>query len=450
MHADTVAVSIKGSFPANFFPKKVSVHVIPVLSYAGKTKELEPYALIGEAVEAEGKKIEYAKGGSFNYNQEIPYEEGMENLKLELKAAGSFKTKEKEFENAVIGDGTIVTPYLVKSDDKAILGKDAFVKVIPRSFEADIHFAIQSAQVRGGELRDQDIKDLVKFIKEGKEKGFAFKGVDIQAYASPDGELDKNEGLATDRANAAKRYVAGVFKKYGIDVEVNTVGKGEDWDGFKKATQSSTIEDKDLIIKVLQMTADLDKREQEIKNMAKTYLELADDILPQLRRAQIVIRADEQARTDEEIKKLADSAPDSLSVEELLYAATLTDDAAAKLKIYETTARVYPADWRGPNNAGFIQYAQGKAGDAKANFTKAEGLSKGNAVVSNNLAILARQSGDRVKAEELLTAAAGAGPAVNYNQGIIDIQNADYAGAASKLGADNYNGALAKLLSGGS
>ena len=458
LHGDSVAMSVTGKIPPEYFHKKAIVEVTPVLKTKGTNpeviQEFETLTLVGEAATGEGQKITAASGGSFKYEDKIAFKEAMTYASLEAKIVGVYKGAKKEFGYYPVGDGTIITPKLVMADEKPILGNDKFVKVIPKNIDAQINYLINSSQVRSTEYNDEDYKAFREFLKEGSTKGWAFKGVKVAAYASPDGEISKNDNLANERAESAKKALDTYFKKNKIDAAkgdgfYTLEGKGEDWEGFKTKMQASDIKDKELILRVLQMTSDLDKREQEIKNLAATYTEVAEKVLPELRRSAFTVMAEEQSRTDEEISKLVKSSPDSLSVEEILYAATLVDDLNDKLSIYNSAKKVYPNDWRGHNNAGYIMLLQNKANEAKTEFEAALNAENGNKIASNNLAICHKLSGDVSKAKELYTAASGAGKEVNYNMGIIDIMEGNYSNAVTKMsGMNSFNAALAQLLNG--
>ena len=458
LHGDSVAMSVTGKIPPEYFHKKAIVEVTPVLKTKGTNpeviQEFETLTLVGEAATGEGQKITAASGGSFKYEDKIAFKEAMTYASLEVKIVGVYKGAKKEFGYYPVGDGTIITPKLVMADEKPILGNDKFVKVIPKNIDAQINYLINSSQVRSTEYNDEDYKAFREFLKEGSTKGWAFKGVKVAAYASPDGEISKNDNLANERAESAKKALDTYFKKNKIDAAkgdgfYTLEGKGEDWEGFKTKMQASDIKDKELILRVLQMTSDLDKREQEIKNLAATYTEVAEKVLPELRRSAFTVMAEEQSRTDEEISRLVKSSPDSLSVEEILYAATLVDDLNDKLSIYNSAKKVYPNDWRGHNNAGYIMLLQNKANEAKTEFEAALNAENGNKIASNNLAICHKLSGDVSKAKELYTAASGAGKEVNYNMGIIDIMEGNYSNAVTKMsGMNSFNAALAQLLNG--
>jgi uncharacterized protein YajQ (UPF0234 family) len=460
MHGDSVTVNISGTYPAKVFPKKATVTTTPVIKYNGGEKALKQVILVGEKVTEAPKgstAISNSKGGSFSYTDKVAYTPEMKVATLEIRAGGAVKKKTKELPAKKVADGTIITPLLVKADDKAIIGKDDFKKVLPHTETAQIFFVINQSQVRGSEMNSAEMKALKSYIASSiTNPNIAFKNMNISAYASPDGELTLNANLAENRAKETRKAMTAVFKDKKMKVEAaqkdefyNIVTTAEDWDGFKKAMEASSIADKDLILRVLTMYPDGETREKEIKNLAKTYTEVADKILPKLRRSVMTLNVDVNSRTDEQITKLATSAPDSLSVEEILYAATLTQDLNTKLDIYKKAETKYGSDWRTSNNVGMIYLMQNKLNDAEAQFKKADGLSANNPVVKNNLGIVARWKGDRKAAMEMYKSASAAGPDVNYNMGIIEIQNGNYAAAVANFGSTNsFNAALAKLLNG--
>jgi tetratricopeptide (TPR) repeat protein len=457
MHGDSVGVSITGTYPEKLFPKKAIVTVTPVIKYTGGEKALKQVVLVGESAEGKGTKIGYEKGGSFSYTSDkVAYMPEMKSATLELRVVGAVKSKTKDVPTKKVADGTIVTPLLVKNDDKPSMAKDNFQKTIPRSITGNIFFLMNQSNVRPTEMNGTDVKALKQFIIDGMAKEYVFNGVNISAYASPDGELTKNANLAEDRAKAAIKtmmdigkdkkikWVAGADEKF-----YNKQVTAEDWDGFKTAMEASSVADKDLILRVLTMYPDGEKRESEIKNLSKTFVEIADKILPKLRRAVITINADEKSRTDEQITALVSSDPSKLSVEELLYAATLTTDLNAKLDCYKKAESQYGTDWRTSNNVGYILILQNKLNDAEAAFKKADAASPNNATVKNNLGICARWKGDRKAAMELFSASSA--PEASYNKGIVEIQNGNYGAAVSSMGSNNtFNSALAKLLNGNS
>jgi len=464
MHGDSLGIKITGTYPAKIFPKKATVTVTPVIKYNGGEKALKPVVLVGDKSEAKGQKISNEKGGSFSYTSDkVAYMPEMKVATLELRAQGAVKTKTKDLPAKKVADGTVVTPLLVRNDEKPIMAKDNFTKTVPRSITGSIYFLISQSQVRSTEMSRPDMKAFSEFIANGLQKNYAFKGMNVSAYASPDGELDKNANLAEDRAketikklmelsktNISKDKKVKLSLKAGEAKEFyNTVTTAEDWDGFKKAMEASSIKDKDLILRVLTMYSDAPTREKEIKNLAKTWSELADKILPKLRRSVITLNADENSRTDAQITAALTAAPDSLSIEEMLYGATLTQDLNTKLSIYKKAEAKYASDWRTSNNVGYIYIMQNKLADAEAEFKKADALSANNPIIKNNLGICARWKGDRKAAMDLYKSATSAGSEATYNMGVIEIQNGNYGAAVSDFGSNNtFNAALAKLLNG--
>lgn len=454
MHGDTIAITFSGSFPEKYFNKKVSATITPVLVYGENSESFDALSLKGEVSEAEGTVIKYESGGSFSHAAKIPYKDGMEVATVELRVTGEYKGKTKDLDPRKVGDGTIITPKLVMSSDKAIAATDKFVKFTLQDNNVDIHYLVSNATVRGSEMGDSDIKELkAKFKGWNEDVKMEFSSLSISAYASPEGELSKNENLANERAASAAKAIESILKRAKIELPetgfTTAVGKGEDWSGFKTMMQASDITDKELIIRVLETYKDGETREKEIKNLAATYTQVQKKVLPELRRSQCNLVMKHHNLTDDEIKALVDTKIDSLDVEQMLYAATLYNDVAKKESIYKSVSSIHSGDWRGPNNVGFIYVSQNKLADAKAEFTKANGLSANNPIIQNNLGVIERLNGNLSGAMEFYNNASGAGKEVAQNKGIINIIQGDYASASSNYsGVNSFNAALAQLLNG--
>jgi hypothetical protein len=455
LHGDSVMVTITGNFPPKYFKKKVTLNVVPTLKYEGGEVAMKNLALQGEAAQGNAQIIKYTDGGKFTYTDKIAYSPSMKKSELELRATAMYKKKKKDFPAVKIADATITTPLLVQNNEKAMLGKDKFTKTVPAIYNADIHFVISQSDIRSSELKKDDMKGLLAFLKKGVSKNYIFNTIDVSAYASPDGEQDKNANLAQDRGDATAKYLSGELKKLKVDSLnkrqnfYNKTSVAEDWEGFKALMEASKIDDKDMILRILSTYSNLDEREQEIKNISKTYTEIAEDILPQLRKSKIQVNAEELSRTDEQITALAASAPDSLSNEELLYAATLTNDLNTKLSIYQSASRVYANDWRGPNNTGYVYLMQNKLNEAEGEFDKARKLSEKQDEVFNNLGVVARWKGNRRQAEEYYKMVAAPGEETKNNLAILYIMKGDYANAVANFGSMcSFNASLAKVLAG--
>jgi tetratricopeptide (TPR) repeat protein len=459
MHGDSVGFTVTGKYPAKVFAKKATVTLTPVVKYAGGEKTLKPVILVGEKATDAGQKISYEKGGTFSYTSEkFAYEPAMKVAEVEVRAQGAVKKKTKDFTPVKLGDGTIITPLLVRNDEKGIYAKDAFVKSTPANQTANIYYVVNKSDVRASELKSDEVKNVQEFIKTNlNNPWYEFKDISVSAYASPDGEQSLNANLAEDRAKSGSKAMMNEFKKdknkeqkFGKE-ESNYVTKttAEDWDGFKSLMEGSAIADKDLILRVLTMYTDLDQREKEIKNLSKTYTEVSEKILPKLRRSVLTINVNKKSRTDEQITKLTTTFPDSLSVEEMLYGANLTNDVNTKVAIYTAAEKKYSSDWRTSNNLGVALLMNNKVSEAGEAFKRAEANANGNPILMNNLGIVASKAGDRKKAMEMYDKASGAGNEVSYNKGILNVRDGKYADAVGNFGEyKGFNKALAELLNG--
>jgi hypothetical protein len=462
MHGDTVVANVSGTYNPKYFAKKVTLVITPVLKYTGGEKALKPVEVRGEKVkDGTGKVVVFKDGGSFSYTDKTAYTPEMKNCDLVLKIQGKKGSKTKDFADKKIADGTIITPLLVKNDEKPLVGDHNFKKSYPVTQNTEVFFLVNMADVRSSEIKAESMSATQKFIDDKRvTKRFVFKGANVSAYASPDGELTLNENLAVNRAKNTVKYYSTLAKGKakdknqvlpGADVETfyATTTTAEDWDGFKTQMQGSSIKDKELILRVLEMYPDGVKREQEIKNLSATYKEVAETILPKLRRSVIVWNCEQLSRPDDEISKLAGTYPDSLANDEILYAATLTNDINTKLNIYKNADRLYGAtDWRCSNGIGFANILLNKPADAQTAMDKAKGLNANAPEVNNNLGILVRWSGDRKSAMDFYNKA-GSSAEVGHNKGIVNIRDGKYTDANTNFGAENsFNAALAKVLAG--
>lgn len=451
MHADSVRVKVEVMFPEKGIKKKASAEITPMLG----TTALKTVIVQGEKVSGNGTVIQYKPGGKMVYTDVVAYKPEFENAELMVtgKVFKGGKEKKDKFTATKIADGTITTPYLVSKNFKVIYAKDAFVRTNEKSFVAQVNFEKGKSNVKPAELKDKDVVDFANWLKTAETNPkIAIKAINVTGYASPEGEVGKNDNLSLDRATAAKTAAIELSKKAQStagQLEIyNLSGKGEDFDGFKKELQASSIneDEKNLVIRVLEMHKDPTMRETEMRNMGKTFTELDKDIFPKLRRAELSTVYDLTGFSDEELKAVSVSNPDTLTIEELLFTATLTSDLNEKARLYTIATKNYNTDYRGFNNLGVVNYFQNKVEDAQANFEKANNL-KDNAISKNNLGAIAGLKGDRAKAAKLLAQAKGAGNEVAYNTGIINIQAGKYADAVSSFGAEaSFNKALAQLL----
>jgi len=453
LRGDQVELKIEGKFPPKYFAKKVSMEATPVLTWEGGAAEYDAQGFQGEDAAGNFQVIPFEAGKSFVYEASVPFDAAMEDAaELAVRISGTQGNKSATFDPVVIGAGVITTPLWVQSDDQFIAVPDAYKRVISYTQAATVNYSVNASGVRGSELRDADWQELKTLIKlAASADSVTLTGVNIESYASPEGEITLNEDLASDRAGSAAKAMANELKRSKIatnDAFYNESPKGEDWNGFKSLMKASSIADKDLILRVLEMYSDKNKREEEIRNIAKTYKEIEKDILPELRRSQMAVSYDVEGYTDEELIAMSMESPQMLTADELLFAATLFESVNDKLTVFENAMRVHTTDFRAYNNAGWCLTEMGRNTQAKELFNQALTLGRNKAVL-NNVAAIKRQEGDVDGAMKLLNEANGAGPEVAYNKGIILIQKGDYPSAISNMGrSSTVNVALAKMLNG--
>jgi Flp pilus assembly protein TadD len=454
-HRGKVAMSFKANVPAKMWDKKVVADITPVLVYDGGEAVYPSISVQGESVTGNGQSISYVNGGQINYEtKEIEFNDKMRVSELIVrikftKGDESMEISSKELDLPAIAKGVIATSTLLGDEPAVVvLGKDKFQRVIPEEVSAELIYLVNKADIRSGQLKKEDVKainDYIAAVKAAENKNF--KDVVVSAYASPDGTVDLNTGLAAKREGSAKNYIEKQLKK--AKAEANVVAKNtpEDWEGFKAAMEKSDIQDKDLILRVLSMYTDPDVREKEIKNLSAAYKVIAEEILPPLRRSVITVNAELVGKNDDSIKVLAMENPSALNVEELLYAAKLfADDNAKEAKCFDAAAAQFPNDWRAINNQGVVAYEKGDVAAAKAKFEAAEKIQATN-VVENNLGVIALVEKNYEKAKEYFGKAAGVGPELDENLGVCALLEGDYEKAASYFGAStSCNSALVKIL----
>lgn len=452
MRGGKVEVKISVQYPEKFFNKKAIVTLKPVLQYEGGSAELPTKSLQGESVEANNEVIKYDVGGTVEYSATIDYVPGMLSSKLMMSAVITMKGKDNTLPAVEIAQGVLSSADLVQKESKAIAQKDNFQRVTAESYMADIHYMIQNWNVNPKELQQEDMKKLDEYLSKIKSDArVALKNVAIDAYASPDGAIELNEKVSKGRKGSASSVLTQKTKKAGVKIDdANYTEKAvtEDWDGFKAAVEASSIQDKELILRVLSMYADPVVREKELKNMAATFDVLAKDILPKLRRSEFTLNIEVMGRSDEEILAAVESNIEVLSIEEMLYAASMVSDLEKRLTIYQKAAEKYPSDYRAKNNVGYVLYQQGNIDAAEEAFKASKELND-NDIVNNNLGAVAFKKGNLAQAEELFTASLGAGEVANHNLGTIKIIKGEYEAAVNYFGSScSANAGLARLLQG--
>ena len=426
-----VPATINGKFPEKYFNKKAVVEVTPVLKWNGGEAKGQPATFQGEKVEGNDQTISYKMGGSYTMKTSFDYVPEMAKSELYLEFKATIGKKVVTIPAVKVADGVISTSELVNNtlgNANPALGEDAFQRIIKEKHDANIMFLIQQANIRSSEL-----KTAKEFNKE------------VAAYASPDGGVSLNTTLAENREGNTTKMLSKDLKKAKIDAPIDAKYTAQDWEGFQELVSKSNIQDKELILRVLSMYQDPAQREQEIKNISSVYKTLADEILPQLRRSRLTLNYEIIGKSDEEIAKLASSNPSELNVEELLYAATLTNDPAKQEAIYTQATKQFPNDYRAFNNLGKLAYQAGNVDKAESYFKKAASVNA-SPEVNMNLGLISLIKGDKAAAETYFGKAAGT-KELGESMGNLYIAQGQYERAVNSFGDSKTNSAaLAQIL----
>ena len=447
--AGKVPVTINGKFPEKYMKKNAIVEVTPVLKWNGGEAKGQPATFQGEKVEGNGQTISYKLGGNYTMKASFDYIPEMAKSELFLNFKITRGSKTYTIPAVKVADGVIATSELPTiASSNASYANDAFQRIIKQAQEANIMFLIQQANLRNSQLTSAEMKEFHKKVAEvnADKKNYKLNNIEVSAYASPDGGLKLNTGLAEDREANAEKYLNKQLKKAKIDANVDAKYTAQDWEGFQELVAKSNLQDKDLILRVLSMYQDPEQRENEIKNISSVYKTLADEILPQLRRARLTANYDIIGRSDEEIVEAFDTNPKVLSVEELLYAATLTKDNARKQAIFTKTTQLYPNDYRAYNNLGELAFAAGDAAKAESFFKQALAKNANAAEANANLGLCELLKNNVSTAETYLSKATGA-DAANEALGNLYIKQGQYQRAVNAFGdAKTNSAAQAQIL----
>lgn len=446
-----VPATVEGQFPEKFMNKKATVTVVPELRYGnGQVAKGQAVTFQGEKVMANHKVISYRLGGRYTMKTVFDYVPAMQKSDMYLAFDAQIGNSKVNVPAIKVATGVIATAELYRKamqQGGACLALDSFQRVIDHKQEANVKFLINQANLRSNELKNNSVREFVSMLKRinaDREK-LAIKNVEVQAYASPEGGFTFNDKLANKRQNVSEGYVKQQLKGTNLQTDIDAHYTAQDWEGFMKLVQASKIQDKDVILRVLSMYKDPQEREQQIRNMSEGFRELADGILPELRRSRLIINYQTIGRSDQQIKQQYATDPTKLSLEELLYAASLTNDVNAKKAIYKKTTELYDRDYRAYNNLAALALNEGDEHTANSYLSQALQANRKAPEVYANKAYINLTHGEIAEAEHNL---ADATEANGFNEiiGNLHIARGNYANATDELFNDNNSAALAQLL----
>ena len=445
-----VPATINGTFPVKYMKKKAEVTVTPVLKYGDSEAVGQSATFQGEKVEGNGTTISYKMGGVYTMKTNFTYQDEMLSSDLYARFDAKVGKKTVSIPEVKIGYGVLATSQLLsRCNITGATAPDGYQRIIGQKQEANIKFLINQANLRASELNSVSIKDLGKILREinDNEETRALQNIEVSAYASPDGKYSFNEKLAEKRQNAGASYLQGELRKIKMNADVDTKFTAEDWDGFQDLIGKSNLQDKEVILRVLSMYKDPEEREEQIRNMSAVYTDIKESILPELRRARLIVNYEIIGRSDDQITAQFSEDPSKLSVEELLYGANklIQDDATRKLW-NQTIAQQYPSDYRPLNNLAQQAIANGQTDAAQTYLKQAAAINKNAAEVNTNLALLALKDGDVAAAESYLAKGSGS-DTFKEVMGNLNIAKGNYTQAASDLaGVKSNSAALAQIL----
>lgn len=450
-----VPATINGMFPEKYMAKKAVVTVTPELRFTDNGVETavkgQSATFQGEKVLGNDQSISYKVGGHYTMKANFAYQPAMQKSDLYLTFNARVGKKEVQVPAVKVATGVIATSELYRStitSAKPCTSQDAFQRVNEQKFDATIKFLIQQAELRKSELKSNSVQEFTSLLKRiaKDQEGLNINNVEISAYASPDGGVSLNEKLANKRQKNTESYVKKQMKAAKIDANLSSQYTAQDWEGFQELVKASNIQDKDVILRVLSMYQDPQEREQQIKNMSQGFRELADGILPELRRARMTINYETIGRDDDQIFAQYKEDASKLSVEELLYAASIADTDAQREDILKTTTNLYREDSRAYNNLAVLAMQKGNNAEAQKYLSMARTLDAKNAEANANMGLLALQQGDAKTAEDYISRAAGANNLAEA-LGNLHLAQGNYALAQQDFtGVNSNSAALAQLL----
>ena len=448
--ADRVPATVTARIPAKFFVKNAEVTVTPYLCFEGQEVASQPYTFQGEKVRGNAPVVSYENGGTVTIPVMYEYQPDMMRSDLQLAFDVRQGSKQYVLPRVKVATGVVATSTLADASTVTpALAQDKFQRVINEKYDADIHFLINQANLRDGELNSSAMLSLSEQLRNAaNDPSREIEEINVSSYASPEGSLELNTRLAENREKNTTAYLDKKLKKDNITEfgELTANFTPEDWEGFQKLVAASSIQDKELILSVLSMYKDPEQREKEIRNLSSIFDQLAEQVLPQLRKSRITASINVIGKSDKELMDAFAKNPKSLTADELLYTATLYDNNADKMKVYDAAAQAYPNDYRTFNDLGMTQFAAGDYDAAKRNFAHAQCLAPAATEPQMNMGLVSLMNKDYRQANQKFGAAAGQ-PELNDAMGTYYLMTGDPAAAVKAFGnAKTNNAALAQIL----
>ncbi len=449
VRGDAVPAKINLSFPSKSFPRKGTLRVTPVLRYQGGEKWGKSYEYQGDEVYGNEQVVFYKGGANATLDFSVPYAPAMQKSELYLVFDGKVGSRKAKLSDMKVANGVNSTEALATiAGIYPAVAPHGFQRVVKEAYDADIMFQIQQANVRGSELSKEEVEEWKHIVQNAKETPNQNVSVEVQSYASPDGGKELNEKLSEKRERNTTASLKQEFKKQQMsDVTIDAHYTAQDWEGFRQLVEKSDLPDKELVLRVLSMYPDPEQREREIKNISAVFRQLADDVLPKLRRSRLIANVEIIGKSDEEIQEWIEKAPGHLTIEELLYAAELTESTEAKMRIYQLVNRIFPKDYRAYNNIGTLFYTAGKYAEAESWFNKAAAR-QDNEVTKLNRGLIALSKGEKDRATEFIASGLNV-PELGQALGYLYLKQGEYSKAENAFAETiSTNAAVAQVLNG--
>lgn len=471
VHKDTVAFDMSVSLPVKMLKKGTVYTVNTFYKYGDQEIALDPIEF-----KAEDYPAAATEQPRLTENFAFPYQPAMKSGVLEVEGVASKGAKSKASPRMQVAVGVITTSQLVEPVYYATYADHGYnnqEEIIPVVIP-DFIFEQGSSVLRRSEINSDKGKQLDAFIADKN----ITRTVTITGTHSPEGAERINSRLSPARAQAIEDFYRRQMKKYdykGMADSINFIKKPiiRDWTGFKNALaeyDGLTSEQKAEYLNIINGPGTFESQETALKRLP-TYRQVFRDVYPKLRTAKTEILTVKEKKTDAEISVLARQISqdrvnaDTLSLEELMYAATLTPSLEEKVAIY-TAATKKGTNWNAHNNLAAAYLAQAIENESNASALAGQALAQleiaarlnGNAPeVKGNMATVNLIQNEPFKAVSNATQAVNglrgdAAAGVNGVKAAAEIMTAQYpaavrSGSSAAATAENhFNRGLAQLL----